>query len=130
MRKSLCPSKIQVNFYEEMKHLFISNISKFLNIDSEKTHNFINIYFQDSDAEIIKNLSNKAHLKTDYIEKRLLVKKTNELKLLYLENLSKERNVKKVFKTTFHLLKNMNIDHDVFGRKRKSYDGKAFKRKP
>ncbi len=79
-----------------MKNLFILNISSFWLINSEKTHELINNYFQDSDLAIIKNLSNKADLETQYIEKRLLVRKTNQLKLMYLENLSKEKNMKKV----------------------------------
>ena len=65
-------------------------------MNSNKTHELINCYFQDSDLQIIKNLSNKTDLKTEYIEKRLKVRKSKELKLLYLENISKEGNVKKV----------------------------------
>lgn len=65
-------------------------------VNSEKTHDIINNFFQESDIDIVKNLSNKTHLKTEYIEKRLKVRKSNELKLLYLENLSKEKEIKKV----------------------------------
>lgn len=46
--------------------------------------------------DIIKHLSNKAQLKTEYIEKRLKVHQSDELKLLYIENLAKENNVKMV----------------------------------
>jgi len=79
-----------------MKNLFIVNITTFLNLNSDKTHEFINNYFQDCDLEIIKNLSKKENLQTEYLEKRLKVRKTNQLKLLYLENLAKEKSVKKV----------------------------------
>ena len=51
---------------------------------------------EDCDSEIIKNLSKTENLKTEYLEKRLKVRKTNQLKLLYLENLAKENSVKKV----------------------------------
>ena len=51
---------------------------------------------EDCDFEIIKNLSKTENLKTEYLEKRLKVRKTNQLKLLYLENLAKENSVKKV----------------------------------
>ena len=51
---------------------------------------------EDCDSEIIKNLCKTENLKTEYLEKRLKVRKTNQLKLLYLENLAKENSVKKV----------------------------------
>lgn len=64
--------------------------------------------------DIIKHLSNKAQLKTEYIEKRLKVHQSDELKLLYLENLAKESHVKMVIKSII-LIKLVFLDYFFFG---------------
>lgn len=89
-------SRPQLPYFEEMKQLFLLNISAFLRLSSEKTHELINSHFSDCDLEIIENLARTEKLKTEYIEKRLKVRKNEKLKLMFLENLAKEKNVKKV----------------------------------